>query len=872
MKNKIAMAIFGAAMLPLALMAVQPDKFVRYVESTGSQYVDTGIIGRHGTKVECKVEWMEMGDVAFLASGDYAADKRFYMCYSASDAGHMFTAQGTGDKIKYNGKELCFVKKRIYKYVSDFAAPTDAGLSTNTVTIDGTKVFTVEKAATDSLKSLYVFACNGASGALAYSKTRCYGLKIWQDGELKRDFKPCVHGGRAGLYDAVSDQIFYSGSGTDLTYDKNHDVPDYFIEYVESAGNAYLDTGIIGRSGTAAKMEVEFKENYDNAILASRKGDSRFYLIHNGGSSKWLYGYGGYSTFGQLQLNKKYYVDSLLDVGSQVIKVGEDGPDGDASILLSKQDENEINTERSMYLFCCNDSRGRLDSKYWGKARIYWLQIFQDGEMVRDYRPCVKYGQAALYDDVSKTIFYPDEGAFLFDASVPADPEKLVFVDYIESDGFTYLDTGVSAQSPLRASGEFEWCKVRTKDQEQVIFAADYRSYLACGCYNSSSDANRFYMVTETSQKPWIGYGNNSSSFGSAYEAGKKYSFDVSFAAGSQTFALDSATIRAEQWAGEASGQGNLYLFACNDTKNKKPIYQSEARCYSLKIYQGENELVRDFKPCVKDGQAALYDTVSKRIFYPVPAIPAEGNTGAIKDESLLSPVETFAEYLESEGAQYVDTGIIARSGLALAFKETCMRPDANEYCFAGAIGEDTNSRFYLWYHGNINSLAVGYGSDYWRPSKSSPDKTAAKWEEGYEDCYRIFKGDTYHARVSFAAGSQTMHIYDDAAGTSKIVSRRNLSADVDTGRNLYLFARNKNGTADAFASSRLYWAKLYRDGKLARKFQPAILKNGLVCLWDHIEGKIYPLRNADGAITDRGIAGSPAKSIHAGVTAIIVR
>jgi hypothetical protein len=116
------------------------------------------------------------------------------------------------------------------------------------------------------------------------------------------------------------------------------------------------------------------------------------------------------------------------------------------------------------------------------------------------------------------------------------------------------------------------------------------------------------------------------------------------------------------------------------------------------------------------------------------------------------------------------------------------------------------------------------------------------------------------------------MRLYDDAAGTSAIVSRRSLAADVDTGRNLYLFARNNNGVADAFAASRLYWATLHQDGKLVRKFQPAILKNGLVCLWDHIEGKIYPLRNADGAITDRGIAGSPAKSIHAGVTAIIVR
>ena len=46
--------------------AEQPDKWVRYVEATGSQYVDTGIIGRWNTKAECKVEWMELADTAFL--------------------------------------------------------------------------------------------------------------------------------------------------------------------------------------------------------------------------------------------------------------------------------------------------------------------------------------------------------------------------------------------------------------------------------------------------------------------------------------------------------------------------------------------------------------------------------------------------------------------------------------------------------------------------------------------------------------------------------------------------------------------------------------------------------------------------------------
>ncbi len=233
-----------------------PDKFVRYVEATGAQYVDTGIVGRHGTKTECKVEWMNLSDSAFLASGYWSSNTRFYACWCSSASGNMFTAQRTGDKVNYNGQDLLFEKKRIYTYTTDFSAADGNNMSTNTVTIDGTKVFSKAYTALDTGYSLYVFANNQNGTAAGFSKTRCYGLKIWQDGTLVRDFRPCVHNGRAGLYDAQNDQIYYSGSSTDLTYDKNCDVPDAFIDYVESFGNSYVDTKVTGRSGTAAKMEM----------------------------------------------------------------------------------------------------------------------------------------------------------------------------------------------------------------------------------------------------------------------------------------------------------------------------------------------------------------------------------------------------------------------------------------------------------------------------------------------------------------------------------------------------------------------------------------------------------------------------------------
>ena len=135
----IALAVLAAVALPASrASAVTPDKFVRYVEATGSQWVDTGIVGRYGTKAECKVEWMAFSDSAFLDCGDWSDNTRFFMCHCSTTSGNMFAGYRTGSKITYNGTELLFEKKRVYTYTSDYSAPDGSNNSTNTVTINRT--------------------------------------------------------------------------------------------------------------------------------------------------------------------------------------------------------------------------------------------------------------------------------------------------------------------------------------------------------------------------------------------------------------------------------------------------------------------------------------------------------------------------------------------------------------------------------------------------------------------------------------------------------------------------------------------------------------------------------------------------------------
>ena len=60
------------------------------------------------------------------------------------------------------------------------------------------------------------------------------------------------------------------------------DLPDAFVEYVQSDGTQYIDTGVIGRCGTVADMTITRFDNDDRAILGSRvdDGNTRFVLCN----------------------------------------------------------------------------------------------------------------------------------------------------------------------------------------------------------------------------------------------------------------------------------------------------------------------------------------------------------------------------------------------------------------------------------------------------------------------------------------------------------------------------------------------------------------------------------------------------------------
>ena len=870
--NAKTIAVLSLAAAGFAF-AETPDKFVRYVESTGSQYVDTGVTGRWNTKVEAQVEWMNFADSALIGSRiSGSTGTRLYFCYCLNADGNMYTTTyGGGEKVIWNGSwEPCWEKNRIYDYSSEFSATNAAGQTTNIIRVDGLDLWSKAGNALDTGYSLHLFACNVGGTASYNSKARIYRLKIWQgpkdggDMTLQRDLVPCMKNGKAGLYDAVSGDILY-GSGADLVCDEDSETPDEFVEYVESTGMNFIDTEVAARSGTEAEIEVAtlHKRTFRKGLLgAITSGNVYFDLFHSYEASM-ACSYGTRLTTGGSYSNgEKYYFRSSLAAGAQTLVKANYDVEPTTNTVYEGTNETSIDTGLSLYLFGRNSNGNIADC---GIYRLYGLKIKQDNVLVRDFKPCLKNGEFALYDDVSKRIFHAKRGLLNgpLNTIVVGRNAKIKFVEYIESSGWETLDTGVRARAGTRAKGEFAWATaLRTKATEENTYleAPIYRNGR---CYLGADDPTYwptfFYMMYAENQKIWGGYGNglgnNSVTYGASTSismttAGTKYSFDASFMDGEQKVELDGTQIWTLSNSANFDSGKNLHLFSSGSR------YRSAARCYGLEIWQ-DGEKVRDFKPCVYDGKAMLYDTISKTLYRPSPDIPeSKAGPGVFTGEE--KPV-CFVDYVESDGTIFVDTGVTGKSGTKADVK---MR-----FLEKGDLGfldsRSGNTRFYMWHNYTKHDI-FGFGYGQFQSYGSSGDgKTDAD----------------YDVKVTLAQNRQEITVNGVSKWTTgQDTTYINPSDNINTGYNLYLFAMNQDGSPTYAGKARLYYLKLYQgdsDGsnmKLVRNLKPVRLSNDVVVLWDFVEKKAYrpQLVSSPGTYTTFTSVGADGEAIRNGVVIIL--
>ena len=178
------------------------------------------------------------------------------------------------------------------------------------------------------------------------------------------------------------------------------------VEYIESTGTQYINTGVIGRAGIATALDFTIiSGNLDDFIpmgCVLPNWSPRCYLVALQNGAFWSYALGEWQ-FSNVSASAgvRYLVETSLGANLQTMKVN-------GTTVKTTSDSSPIDTGLNVYLFGNNYSNSHIAS---GTMRVYSCKIYEGGTLVRDFIPCINQnGEAGLYDLVNG-VFYGNSGS-----------------------------------------------------------------------------------------------------------------------------------------------------------------------------------------------------------------------------------------------------------------------------------------------------------------------------------------------------------------------------------------------------------------------------------------------------------------------------
>ena len=249
-----------------------------------------------------------------------------------------------------------------------------------------------------------------------FGPMKIYGLRIYESNVPVKDFKPIVTNGVPGLIDVLNPSdvryatTYSSSSGYALTFTAggNHACTDGSDEaYLEFDGSdERINTGIVVTKDSVIEADLALA----NAKYPSGSQQVMFVQDGSNGILAWLY------------INSEFkYSYQFRDYSGT--------PNGINSGVLASNDRRQFKLDgpnAQMTIKCGDDvlynqsitdgertrTGGSTTLKIGNAAatmRLYGFKVTTDGNLVRDYVPCVTNGVAGLYD-LCEAQFYPLPG------------------------------------------------------------------------------------------------------------------------------------------------------------------------------------------------------------------------------------------------------------------------------------------------------------------------------------------------------------------------------------------------------------------------------------------------------------------------------
>ena len=163
------------------------DAEVEYLESTGTQWIDTGYVLSASDRIVVQ---------AYFQTDDYTGNK---LLLGVSDPKLWITS----GLCRFNGENHASINN-----LCKHGAWNSISIDKDYCTCNGTAVHMSEGTFLDNSLSLWLFSANAASESLSKTNGRISSCKIYHSGVLVRDYIPVRVGMVGYMYDRVSGQLF----------------------------------------------------------------------------------------------------------------------------------------------------------------------------------------------------------------------------------------------------------------------------------------------------------------------------------------------------------------------------------------------------------------------------------------------------------------------------------------------------------------------------------------------------------------------------------------------------------------------------------------------------------------------------------------
>ena len=474
------------------------------------------------------------------------------------------------------------------------------------------------------------------------------------------------------------------------------------------------------------------------------------------------------------------------------------------------------------------------------KARIYGLKIYEAGELVHDFEPCMMDGLAGFRDSVTGKFIAggKDPGSFTaggdyvtYESPYVATPSN----NYGNDQGSLYIDTQYIATQNTRCEVDYA---------VRMALPSDINGYyLFCGYgstwYEVSINKNGFVCHNGGGWKvnilPTI-----------AKDVGIRHTAVLDNV--NDTLSVLTAGCTNGTVSTVSSGNYNAYTIKLAARYELAQDF-APIKIYGFRIYEA-GELVRNFMPCSQDGVIGLKDAVTG-LFVSYP--PAKRHETA-KSLEYGGEIAVVADpYIEGSGVNgpYIVTDYkpCGTTRAEIDFAQTAFDTAAGHYPFSIHA---TGTAFSFGVYTFASTQTYGYncndGNPKWHHS-GMPTQTLARTTLILD----AKNGKYIAAEARGAVTNKTFNISDTRTATTRsqyflpvYASRQNtgVSDEAGGGSNPY--------PAESRMPMRLYSFRLYEGDKLVRDYVPAV-KDGVAGLQDRLPGGKF-LAPATGAFTYGGV------------------